>query len=174
MSTKPAEIRYCEHAVRIIHIEGPVITEMVAAMAHLEKALATDPHDSTAFYSTERERQMVPGWVRENAHRLREFLDELVGRYTDPGTGLLHQATTTATAWTDPATGRVWDLSTDHLPRDDQHRRPGVVWRYRGLHAADGAPILHPHTLPERTPCVGSCWPVTAVATTPVLNTPHG
>ncbi|MFJ5142734.1 hypothetical protein [Streptomyces sp. NPDC088707] len=31
---------HCEHAARVIGIEGPVITEMIAAMAHLGKALA--------------------------------------------------------------------------------------------------------------------------------------
>jgi hypothetical protein len=71
-------------------------------------------------------------------------------------------------SWTDPVTGRTWDLSADYVPADDDRRRPGVVWRYRGMHAADGAPIVHPHQLPDRRVCGGACWPLTAVPTLPV------
>ncbi|OIJ95414.1 hypothetical protein [Streptomyces colonosanans] len=168
MTTAPAEIRYCEHAARVIRIEAPAVTELVAAAAHLEKALAADPHDSAAYYAPQGMQHLVPAWIRDNADRLRQQLDALVTRYTDPGTGLISQAPAALDNWTDPATGRTWDLTADYFPTDDALRRPGVVWRYRGMHAAGGAPILHPHHLPERTPCPGSCWPINTVPTIPV------
>ncbi|MGO4634975.1 hypothetical protein AB4225_29210 [Streptomyces sp. 2RAF24] len=168
MNAASTEIPYCEHAARVIRIEAPVITEMVAATAHLTKALATHPHDTAAYYATQGQQQLVPGWIRDNAARLRDLLDAVVTRHTDAGTGLIHQTPATTTSWTDPATGRTWDLTADRTPDDTNRRRPGVIWRYRGLHAADGTPILQPHRLPQRTACPGPCWPVNTIPTTPI------
>ncbi|MBC9730969.1 hypothetical protein [Streptomyces sp. TRM68367] len=168
MTTAPAhptEIRYCQHAARVTRIEAPVVTELVAAMAHLDQALETDPRDSAAYYAPRGQEHLVPDWIRANADRIRASLDALVTRYTDPGSGLISQFTDLPSTWTDPATGRTWDLTADYLPAADDRRRPGIVWRYRGMHAAGGAPILHPHHLPDRTPCAGPCWPVGTVAT---------
>ena len=167
MTTAPAEIQYCQHAARVVRIEAPVVTEMVAAMAHLDQALDTDPHDSTAHYAPRSQEHLVSDWIRTNAERIRAQLTDLVTRYTDPGSGLISQVSDRPATWTNPATGRTYDLTADHVPADDARRRPGIVWRYRGMHAASGAPILHPHQLPDRTPCPGPCWPVNTVTTLP-------
>ncbi|MDX2633266.1 hypothetical protein PV381_43080 [Streptomyces scabiei] len=161
----PTEIRYCQHAARVVRIEAPVVTELVAAMAHLDQALEADPQDSAAHYAPRGQEHLVPDWIRANADKIRAQLDALVTRYTDPGSGLLSQVTDQPGTWTDPATGRTFDLDADYVPASDDGRRPGVVWRYRGMHAANGAPILHPHHLPDRTPCAGPCWPVGTIPT---------
>ncbi|WP_030220421.1 hypothetical protein [Streptomyces bikiniensis] len=71
------QIQHCQHSRRPSRIEAPAITEMVAAMAHLKDALA-DPRDTAAFYTDGHGQHLVPGWVRGNADRLRELLDQLV------------------------------------------------------------------------------------------------
>ncbi|MGW0647948.1 hypothetical protein ACWD4T_03950 [Streptomyces umbrinus] len=163
----PAEIRYCQHAARVVRIEAPVVTELVAAMAHLDQALDADPTDSAAYYAPRGQQHLVAEWICANADRIRASLDTLVNRYTDPGSGLISQAPDRLSTWTNPATGRSYDLAADYVPADDTRRRPGIVWRYRGMHAASGAPILHPHQLPDRIPSAGPCWPVDAVTTLP-------
>ncbi|WP_432158811.1 MULTISPECIES: hypothetical protein [unclassified Streptomyces] len=177
MTTAPAhptEIRYCLHAARVVRVEAPVVTEMVAAMAHLDQALEADPHDSTAYYAPRGQEHLVVDWIRANAERIRAQLDTIVTRYTEPGSGLISQASEQLSTWTNPSTGRSYDLAADYVPADDARRRPGIVWRYRGMHAASGAPILHPHQLPDRTPCSGPCWPVDAVTTLPTGEAPRG
>ncbi|MFH9959004.1 hypothetical protein ACH4OX_32975 [Streptomyces roseolus] len=63
--------------------EAPAITAMVTAAAHLEEALAADPHDTAAFYTAGHGQHLVPGWIRGNADRIRELLDQLVAQYPD-------------------------------------------------------------------------------------------
>lgn len=167
----PAEIQYCQHAARVVRIEAPVVTELVAAMAHLDEALTSDPQASAAHYAPRAQEHLVGDWIRANAERIRAQLDALVTRYTHPGSGLLSQVTDQPGVWTDPATGRTFDLDADYVPASDDRRRPGIVWRYRGMHAASGAPILHPHLLPDRIPCAGSCWPVGTVPTITITIT---
>ncbi|MCX4598324.1 hypothetical protein OG819_55290 [Streptomyces sp. NBC_01549] len=166
----PAEIRYCQHAARVVRVEAPVVTEMVAAMAHLDQALEADPHDSTAYYAPRGQEHLVGDWIIANAKRIRAQLDALVTRYTDPGSGLISQVTEGLSKWSDPVSGRTFDLDADYVPAGDIRRHPGIVWRYRGMHAASGAPILHPHQLPDRTQCAGPCWPLNAVPTLPALE----
>ncbi|WP_314223610.1 hypothetical protein [Streptomyces zaehneri] len=163
--TPPTEIQYCQHAARVVRVEAPVVTEMVAALAHLDQAREADPHVSAAYYAPGGQQHLVLAWIRTNADKIRSSLDALVNRYTDPGQGLINQVSQQLTTWTDPATGRTYDLAADYVPADDARRRPGIVWRYRGMHAASGAPILHPHRLLDRTPCAGPCWPVDKVTT---------
>ncbi|MEW1724288.1 hypothetical protein [Streptomyces sp. NPDC093109] len=173
MTINATEIRYCEHAARVTRIEAPVVTELLAAIAHLAKAAAGDPQESAAYYAARGQEHLLPQWIRANADSIRAGLEQLVDRYTDPGTGLINQAHDRPDTWTDPATGHTVDLTADHLPTDHNRRRPGVVWRYRGMHATGGAPILHPHQLPDRTPCAGPCWPLDTVPTTPAQEAPH-
>jgi hypothetical protein len=163
----PTEINYCKHAAKVVRIEAPVVTELVAAMAHLEQALDADPKDSAAYYAPGSQEHLVPDWIRTNADRIRASLDTLVNRYTEPGDDLISQVSDPLSMWTNPATGRSYDLAADYVPADDARRRTGIVWRYRGMHATSGAPILHPHQLPDRTPCAGLCWPVDTVTTLP-------
>jgi len=93
-TTVPTEIRYCEHAARVSRIEAPAITELVAAMAHLDKALTADPQASTAYYAPQGRQHRVPDWIRDNADRIRSQLDTLVDRYTDPSSGLTKEGDT--------------------------------------------------------------------------------
>ncbi len=46
-------IQHCEHSRRMSSTEDPAITEMLAAAAHLEDALATDPRDTAAVYTVD-------------------------------------------------------------------------------------------------------------------------
>ncbi|MER0443211.1 hypothetical protein ABR738_01225 [Streptomyces sp. Edi4] len=173
MRTAPTEIRYCEHAARVVRIEAPAVAELVAALAHVEKATAAGPQESAAYYANRGQGHLVPEWIRTNADKIRASLDVLVARYTDPGAGLISQVSDQPRTWTDPAGGRTYDLTVDYVPADEARRRPGVVWRYRGLHAATGAPILHPHQMPDRTPHTGPCWPLDAVPSLPAHDTAH-
>ncbi|MCX4799911.1 hypothetical protein OG497_39405 [Streptomyces sp. NBC_01242] len=77
----PTEIRYCEHAVRVIRIEAPAITELVAAMAHLDKALAADPTQTTTHYASQGQQDLVPAWIHDNADKIRARLDTLTSHY---------------------------------------------------------------------------------------------
>ncbi|MGW5003154.1 zinc finger domain-containing protein [Streptomyces hydrogenans] len=83
MNTAPAPIDRCAHHVLTARCEALAITEMVAAMAHLEEALAADPHDTAAFYTASHGQHPVPEWIRGNADRIRELLDQLVAQYPD-------------------------------------------------------------------------------------------
>ncbi|WP_033895383.1 hypothetical protein [Streptomyces anulatus] len=84
--TSPAEIRYCEHAARVIRIEAPAITELLAAMAHLDKALAADPDHTTSHYTPQNRQHLVPDWIHGNADQIRARLDPLPSRYPRPDT----------------------------------------------------------------------------------------
>ncbi|MFI8164113.1 hypothetical protein ACIF6I_33525 [Streptomyces microflavus] len=79
--TSPAEIRYCEHAARVIRIEAPAITELLAAMAHLDKALAADPAQTAGHYAPRGRQDLVPEWIHSNADQIRTRLDNLTSRY---------------------------------------------------------------------------------------------
>ncbi|MFF7365427.1 hypothetical protein [Streptomyces sp. NPDC008125] len=83
-SSSPAEIRYCEHAARVIRIEAPAITELVAAMAHLDKALAADPAQTTGHYTSSDQQHLVPEWIHSNADQIRTRLDNLTSNYPRP------------------------------------------------------------------------------------------
>ncbi|MFF0486778.1 hypothetical protein [Streptomyces sp. NPDC004435] len=83
MNTAPAPIDRCAHNVLTARCEAPAITAMVAAAAHLEEALAADAHDTAAFYTAGHGQHRVPGWIRGNADRIRELLDQLVAQYPD-------------------------------------------------------------------------------------------
>ncbi|WP_030423252.1 hypothetical protein [Streptomyces sp. NRRL F-5065] len=72
------QIQHCEHSTRPGRVGAPALTEMVAAMAHLEDALAADPRDTAAFYTDGHGQHLVPGWIRGNADRIRQLLDQLV------------------------------------------------------------------------------------------------
>ncbi|WEH43971.1 hypothetical protein [Streptomyces sp. AM 2-1-1] len=85
-SSSPAEIRYCEHAARVIRIEAPAITELVAAMAHLDKALAADPAQTTSHYTPRDRQDLVPDWIHNHTDQIRARLDALTSRYPRPGT----------------------------------------------------------------------------------------
>lgn len=80
-ASSPAEIRYCEHAARVIRIEAPAITELVAAMAHLDKALSADPDHTTGHYTPQNRQHLVPDWIHGNADQIRARLDALTSRY---------------------------------------------------------------------------------------------
>ncbi|MGX9923518.1 hypothetical protein ACWIG4_27130 [Streptomyces sp. NPDC002248] len=162
MTTPTTEIRYCEHAARVIRIEAPAVTELLAALAHLKKARTPHPGDTTAHYAHRGLEHRVPAWIREKAELLRAELDALTARY-EPAGGHLTQAPATLTVWTDPATSRTWDLNAAYLPTDPAHQQPHTVWAYRGLTTPEGTPILHPHHRADRTPAPGPCWPLTAL-----------
>lgn len=74
----------CEHATRAARTEAPVIAEMAAAIAHLDKAADADPQHGAAHYASRGQENQLPTWVRANADRIRATLDALVNRYTDP------------------------------------------------------------------------------------------
>ncbi|MFI8007944.1 hypothetical protein [Streptomyces sp. NPDC086010] len=80
------EIRYCEHAARVIRVEAPAITELLAAMAHLEKALAADPGQTAAHYTPHNLQDKVAHWIHGNADTIRTHLDTLTSRYPRPTT----------------------------------------------------------------------------------------
>ncbi|KUH36108.1 hypothetical protein [Streptomyces kanasensis] len=77
------QIQQCEHSRQPGRIEAPALTEMVAAAAHLEDALAADPRDTAAFYTDGHGQHLVPGWIRGNADRIRQLLDQLLAQYPD-------------------------------------------------------------------------------------------
>ncbi|MEU9061710.1 hypothetical protein AB0D13_23325 [Streptomyces sp. NPDC048430] len=83
-SNSPAEIRYCEHAARVIRIEAPAITELLAAMAHLDKALTADPAQTTAHFAPRDRQDLVPDWIHSNADQIRTRLEALISRYPRP------------------------------------------------------------------------------------------
>ncbi|MDP9954281.1 MULTISPECIES: hypothetical protein [Streptomyces] len=85
-ASTPAQIRYCEHADRVIRIEAPAITELLAAMAHVDKALAADPAQTTAHYAPRARQDLVPDWIHETADQIRTRLDALTTRYPRPTT----------------------------------------------------------------------------------------
>ncbi|MER5503157.1 hypothetical protein ACFYXP_39750 [Streptomyces sp. NPDC002466] len=85
MNTTPAPIDRCAHNALTARCEAPAITAMVTAAAHLEEALAADPHDTAAFYAVGGQ-HLVPEWIRDNAGRIRQLLDQLVAQYPDEPT----------------------------------------------------------------------------------------
>ncbi|MFD3663982.1 hypothetical protein ACFWVF_25920 [Streptomyces sp. NPDC058659] len=80
------QIQHCEHSIRPSRIEAPAITAMVAAAAHLQDALAADPRDTAAFYTPDHGQHLVPEWIRGNADRIRQLLDQLLAQYPDTAT----------------------------------------------------------------------------------------
>ncbi|MFE0737434.1 hypothetical protein [Streptomyces sp. NPDC058855] len=86
MNTTVAPIDRCAHNALTARCEAPAITEIVTAAAHLEEALAADPHDTAVFYTDGHGQHLVPGWVRDNADRIRRLLDRLVAQYPDEPT----------------------------------------------------------------------------------------
>lgn len=80
------QIQHCEPSRRLGRIEAPAITAMVAAMKHLEEALAADPGETAAFYTEGPGQHLVPEWIRGNADRIRRLLDQLVAQYPDQST----------------------------------------------------------------------------------------
>ncbi len=81
-----AQIQRCKHSIQPSRVEAPAITETVAAMKHLEEALTADPRDTTAFYTVGHGQRLVPEWIRGNADRIRQLLDQLVAQYPDTDT----------------------------------------------------------------------------------------
>jgi hypothetical protein len=81
-----AQTQHCEHSTLPARIEAPAITAMVAAMRHLDEALAADPRDTAAFYTGAGIQDLVPEWIRGNADRIRQLLDQLVTQYSDETT----------------------------------------------------------------------------------------
>ncbi|MFC7924494.1 hypothetical protein [Streptomyces cinereoruber] len=80
------QIQSCEHGIHPGRVEAPAITEMVAAMAHLKDALAADPLDTAAFYTHGQGQYLVPEWIRGNADRIRQLLDQIIAQYPDTAT----------------------------------------------------------------------------------------
>ncbi|MGI5485111.1 zinc finger domain-containing protein [Streptomyces lavendofoliae] len=80
------QIQHCEHSHRPGRVEAPALTAMVAAMAHLEDALAADPRDTAAFYTDGHGQHLVPEWIRGNADSIRQLLDQLLAQYPDTAT----------------------------------------------------------------------------------------
>ncbi|MFF8604075.1 hypothetical protein ACF065_33795 [Streptomyces sp. NPDC015232] len=83
MNTTAVPIDRCAHTALTARCEAPAITAMAAAAAHLEEALAADPHDTAAFYTDGHGQHLVPGWIRDNADRIRRLLEQLVAQYPD-------------------------------------------------------------------------------------------
>ncbi|MEU1129583.1 hypothetical protein ABZ383_06910 [Streptomyces sp. NPDC005900] len=81
-----AQTQHREHSTLSARIEAPAITAMVAAARHLEEALAADPRDTAAFYTGADLQHLVPEWIRGNADRIRQTLDQLVTQYPDETT----------------------------------------------------------------------------------------
>ncbi|WP_331724363.1 hypothetical protein [Streptomyces longwoodensis] len=78
--------QHCEHSILPGRIEAPAITAMVAATVYLEDAPATDPRDAAASYTIGHGQHLVPEWIRGNADRIRQLLDQLVTQYPDETT----------------------------------------------------------------------------------------
>ncbi|MFG2629981.1 hypothetical protein [Streptomyces sp. NPDC048473] len=80
------QTQHCEHSRPLGRTEAPAITAMVEAAAHLEDALAADPRDTAAFYTAGHGQRLTPEWIRGNADRIRQLLDQLVAQYPDETT----------------------------------------------------------------------------------------
>ncbi|WP_331735795.1 hypothetical protein OG333_37545 (plasmid) [Streptomyces anulatus] len=53
-------------------------------MAHLDKALATDPAQTASHYGPRDQQDLVSDWIHSNADRIRARLDNLTRRYPSP------------------------------------------------------------------------------------------
>ncbi|MCG7524033.1 hypothetical protein MHW47_06200 [Streptomyces sp. OfavH-34-F] len=74
----------CDHVRTVARIETPLITDLVAAMAHLETA--AERHDGPVAearhgHVTE---EGFSSWIRSSAARIRTALDRITAPYSEP------------------------------------------------------------------------------------------
>ncbi|MFI8426017.1 hypothetical protein [Streptomyces sp. NPDC085479] len=137
MNTAPDTIDRCE---------APAITAMATAAAHLEEALAADPHDTAAFYTAGHGQHLVPGSIRGNADRIRQLLDQLVAQYPDErapqadAAGAQDPAPDQAPALTNPALA-VACPACDAKPRALCTSHSGTRTRRHDVHRARTAAL---------------------------------
>ncbi|MFE9428965.1 hypothetical protein ACFYNO_39150 [Kitasatospora sp. NPDC006697] len=76
----------CDHARRIAHIETPLITDLVAAMAHLEAAAARagSPAQEARACRGQVSEELFASWITANAARVRVALNRITAPYEPP------------------------------------------------------------------------------------------
>lgn len=81
-TSHPAPV-YCAHVHSVARIETHLITDLVAALRHLEDAAtrAGSPAEEARACRHEVPEELFTSWVRDNAERIRAALDQLTAPY---------------------------------------------------------------------------------------------
>ncbi|MER5356499.1 hypothetical protein ABT093_40040 [Kitasatospora sp. NPDC002551] len=76
----------CDHARKIAHIETPLITDLVAAMWHLEAAAARagSPAQEARACRGQVSEELFASWITSNAARVRAALNRITAPYEPP------------------------------------------------------------------------------------------
>lgn len=84
MNATSPSLAACDHVRTVALIETPLITDLVAAMAHLETA--AERHDGPAAEARRSQvtEEVFSSWVLGNAARIRTALDRITAPYTEP------------------------------------------------------------------------------------------
>lgn len=76
-----AEPVACDHVRAVARIETPLITDLVAAMAHLEAAAARAGSPAAQAQAGHVSEEVFASWVLHNAARVRAALDRITTPY---------------------------------------------------------------------------------------------
>lgn len=81
MTTTPTND--CQMVDQVQTVESPLITDLVAAMRHLERIAETTgtPADEVAHYNGHASADQFRDWVLGNANRIQQALDTITAPY---------------------------------------------------------------------------------------------